>query len=105
MMTAILLCLCGQNIEIGENQSILLENKTPFEQRDKNDFFLEYVCVFKTAAAIEVDGENDLLGVIADYYADPQNMPYEPSDGGDIILPKPPTATVYFSGKSREKKL
>jgi len=81
ILTAILFHLSGRRFE-----GFTLEPKQNFEQRDCTELFLEYECVFTTKFIIpEKEYAPDLLGVVANYYADPANMPYDPADASDII--------------------
>lgn len=82
ILTAILFHLSGRRFE-----QFTLEPKQNFEQRDCVAQYLEYECVFTTKFLMPANEEGvpNLLGIVANYYAAPANMPYAPADAQDII--------------------
>jgi hypothetical protein len=88
VLTAILMHLSGRRVFLKKDapDTFTLVPKQPFGQRDNNPPFLEYICSFTTKFILDgFDCGNPLQGVIAKYFADPQNMPYEPADLGSVI--------------------
>ena len=56
--------------------NIKIEPKDEFKPGQNDSRFLEYNCCFCTTVTIEKSEEGDeLLGVVAEYYADPSRMP------------------------------
>jgi len=74
-LTAILWHFSGLKIELKDG-SVTLEPKGEFSQKNNDTSFLEYVCCFTTTVTIEKSEEegDELLGVIAEYYAEPSEI-------------------------------